>query len=889
MSQGVSNVKTELSDSNNRSSIISDIRSSSSENEETVVNNFDKSSVEEFDLISNEVLQQDFEDFDSEHQTEYINKLKTIIEERIGSLTEELQSLEKKDKMSWLDYILTALDSIKYSDEFVFSKLDSAEVSKAKTDEIKDEISKLKSISNNLQRQLDMMPYTEMMHTDSFSNFCNSYDLNNSNIDFNTLRNLGYDVTQYVLNKTSNLSSEQIEELSINGELTIDQLSIVEYIINNRPDGVSKIEAAALYPNLMDYFDLYLYTTEEERMLYHYLIKTAGVEEANNYLDSLRDQINKAKGYVMANDFISKLDFSDENKVQEAISNYFRVSARGFEDGVGTFIEGITNALENNDTISADEYCKMAILDYLSNVSAIYNKSYEFHSSLGNMVPSMVVSAAVSVIGTPAAGEIVGSALMGLSSGGNAMHQALAGGNGTMQSILYGLFIGSSEATLGYFLGKIPGLSQASGLTIKNILSEGVEEFLQEWIDAGLQATLLGNEVDLSNVTTQSIESFFMGALMASYLNGGQAIISFKIDGNSYNLDANKILEYIENNPNETIIDAIVETSEDENIVESMQARNNDSNVKGVNLEAREGVNLKEKLYKNIPSKLNKVEVAKLLYNRLNEEVSYSPEYIAASRGLFINPEVQQELLSKKIDLTNFENNNIVCTNWADMYSEMLSDFGIENYVRGVDHKWVVFRIDGVEYFADATNRYGAVNDLVAAQTGMPSGGFFEINSEIFEDDTFGDSRNQRIKELQTNWYSKYGNKIDKRIGYSYELDEKMIDKLKTKANDNYQKEVRKLGLPKDASPSQVMEQKLIQRVFPKLKELGVIEGIGYYNEILSEIENISVTCEIYTNSNLETVGVFSINNNMYLYSGKNDIVQITESQLRNMGFRPRK
>ena len=105
MSQGVSNVKTELSDSNNRSSIISDIRSSSSENEETVVNNFDKSSVEEFDLISNEVLQQDFEDFDSEHQTEYINKLKTIIEERIGSLTEELQSLEKKDKMSWFNKI----------------------------------------------------------------------------------------------------------------------------------------------------------------------------------------------------------------------------------------------------------------------------------------------------------------------------------------------------------------------------------------------------------------------------------------------------------------------------------------------------------------------------------------------------------------------------------------------------------------------------------------------------------------------------------------------------------------------------------------------------------------------------------------------------------------
>ena len=85
---------------------------------------------------------------------------------------------------------------------------------------------------------------------------------------------------------------------------------------------------------------------------------------------------------------------------------------------------------------------------------------------------------------------------MGSSAGGNAKHQALVKGNSVEASTLYGIFSGTSEAVLGYYLGKIPGISKMSGLTLGNLLSEGAEEYLQEWVDAGLQAVILGEDVD---------------------------------------------------------------------------------------------------------------------------------------------------------------------------------------------------------------------------------------------------------------------------------------------------------------------------------------------------------------------------------------------------------
>ena len=66
---------------------------------------------------------------------------------------------------------------------------------------------------------------------------------------------------------------------------------------------------------------------------------------------------------------------------------------------------------------------------------------------------------------------------------------------------------------LGYYLGKIPGISKISGLTLGNLLSEGTEEYLQEWVESGLQAVILGEDIDWNEVPKNAEKSFVMGIL----------------------------------------------------------------------------------------------------------------------------------------------------------------------------------------------------------------------------------------------------------------------------------------------------------------------------------------------------------------------------------------
>jgi hypothetical protein len=187
------------------------------------------------------------------------------------------------------------------------------------------------------------------------------------------------------------------------------------------------------------------------------------------------------------------------------------------------------------------------------------------------MVPAMVASAIATLIATPAGGAtvagitlsaseigaITGSALIGLSAMGNAKHQALVGGADTLAANVYGIFIGSSEALLGYFLGNIPGISQSAGFTLSGLLQEGTEEYLQEWIEAGLQAIILGQDVDWSEVPVNATKSFFMGVLMSGFLNGGQAIVNITINGASYNINVENILNYMEAHPDIDVMEAV--------------------------------------------------------------------------------------------------------------------------------------------------------------------------------------------------------------------------------------------------------------------------------------------------------------------------------------------
>ena len=115
---------------------------------------------------------------------------------------------------------------------------------------------------------------------------------------------------------------------------------------------------------------------------------------------------------------------------------------------------------------------------------------------------------------------------MGLSAGGNSKNQALVQGNDLSSSIMYGVFSGVSETTLGLLLGNIPGLNVSSSLSVKGLFKEGLEEMLQEYVDAGLRATILDEKVDVTQLSKDALKSFLYGAIMSGVMNGGELVFT---------------------------------------------------------------------------------------------------------------------------------------------------------------------------------------------------------------------------------------------------------------------------------------------------------------------------------------------------------------------------
>ena len=301
------------------------------------------------------------------------------------------------------------------------------------------------------------------------------------------------------------------------------------------------------------------YMSEEQKKMYAYLYNRLGEDSATSYFEIIQDEINQAKGAEQAAEFLNNLDYTNMSKeeLEESLSNYFKVGGKGLVDGIDTFCTGIENAIASDGVLSADDYAKSIILQELSEKSKAMDEVYQFSSSFGNMVIPMISSAVINAATKTDVGNKVGSLLMGLSAYGNAQEQALVNGNSKLSSTLYGIGIGVSETTLGYFLGKIPGLSSESGFTLRNLLSEGIEEGLQEYVDSGMQAVILGEDVDWSTVPEQALTSFVMGVAMAGVLNGGQAVLNITVNGKKQEVSIDQLVELLNNTEGDLTIEQI--------------------------------------------------------------------------------------------------------------------------------------------------------------------------------------------------------------------------------------------------------------------------------------------------------------------------------------------
>ncbi len=401
---------------------------------------------------------------------------------------------------------------------------------------LESQIGQLDTTIQSLQNEISDCKFEKIRVTDDYNNFLEN-DLNS--ITDSMIK----DFSREFYSNPNRYDYILLAELVDEGKITVDILT--------------EPSSSVKYYEMKDY---YKYMTEDQRNMYHYIYSKGGFDDAQMYLESISDEINRVKGMHLANERFKKLDLTDEEKIKANLCNVFNVGADGLEDGIEGFFDGLENVFAADGKLSAKDYEKMFYLSYLQQNGYMYADWYSFNSSLGNMLPAMATSTLVSALATPVAGEFVGTSLMGLSAGGNAREIALQNGASNASSYLYGLLIGGSEATLGYFIGNVPGLSKNAAFTLKNMLMEGTEEYSQEWIQAGLDSVLLGKEFNFEETSVQAFKSFIMGVAMSSTLTGGQTAIQATIEGIAYSFNLEKTIEYLSNDQiikNPTIEDVV--------------------------------------------------------------------------------------------------------------------------------------------------------------------------------------------------------------------------------------------------------------------------------------------------------------------------------------------
>ena len=273
------------------------------------------------------------------------------------------------------------------------------------------------------------------------------------------------------------------------------------------------------YENVLEISDI----NPEIEKKYSYLFEKEGKKSADKYLETVEDEINKCLSQKQAQEFLDSL--GNHKEVDEKIWNHLKTTGKGLIDGTESFAEGIGSAgeaisslfgEEASDVYSVNEYETMYILKSLQEDKYGWlDNNYEISQSIGNMLPSITLG----MIFTPA----VGTFSMGVSAGGNSYHSATVEGYSNGEALVYGVLSGTSEAVLQNYIGKIPGLNEVNVTSLKalakNTALEGVEEFSQEWIDAGIRAGLFEEDVDVYETLKNSGKSFLYGALIGGMFN----------------------------------------------------------------------------------------------------------------------------------------------------------------------------------------------------------------------------------------------------------------------------------------------------------------------------------------------------------------------------------
>ena len=299
-----------------------------------------------------------------------------------------------------------------------------------------------------------------------------------------------------------------------------DGIELYYYLI---PDGTLSLEYRAVK-----------YMTDDEFRTYNFYIGNGKKETAKKYIKLIEETLNARQG---------------RERFEEIEGNTFREMLFSIEAGIDQFSSGIKNLFNTKDDyipVSSTQYASGMVREDLSDRGRGWGVAYDVVTTTSNMLPSILASTVVGYV-NPVAGSVVGSALMGSSAAGNAYQEMLNNGYNKDQARAYSVLTGASETCLQYAIGGVAKLggkltgnyleSFAKGLNSASarfaieyggeMLSEGMEEFLQDVLDPFFKQLATGEDLQLDeNYWSDAIYSGLLGMLTAGILNGGEVVNS---------------------------------------------------------------------------------------------------------------------------------------------------------------------------------------------------------------------------------------------------------------------------------------------------------------------------------------------------------------------------
>lgn len=292
------------------------------------------------------------------------------------------------------------------------------------------------------------------------------------------------------------------QSLSETYETIMPEIDIVQYRVNH--NGQSPASAGTVHQE-----DAFM--TDDERATFNYLYNTGRKDDALEYYNALSDTLEMRRGVQTAKDW--------DSTAARAVYN--------LGAGINRWVRGVGQ-------LFTDEALPATSVDY---AQGIMNSEagrggrilYSAANSLGNMLPSVILSAATSgaagALGASAkvaetAGKAASTASMFAGAKGNAYTEALRQGMTKAQASTYSTLVGASEAGLEYLIGGISRFSRGSG--IGDFVQEAISGLGSGYARVAFRfaGSLIGGSIDeIIEENTQN----YLEPLFINYVTGKEA------------------------------------------------------------------------------------------------------------------------------------------------------------------------------------------------------------------------------------------------------------------------------------------------------------------------------------------------------------------------------